>query len=64
MWLLVSKAARPFRFLGMLYLLFLAAMMAMHAKDYYLAPVYPVFFAAGGVALVLVGTRESAGRMR
>jgi hypothetical protein len=49
-WLLVSKAARPFRFLGVMYLLFLALMMAMQAKDYYLAPVYPVFFAAGGVA--------------
>jgi hypothetical protein len=49
-WLLVSKAARPFRFLGLAYLLFLASMMAMHGKDYYLAPVYPVLFAAGGVA--------------
>jgi Dolichyl-phosphate-mannose-protein mannosyltransferase len=49
-WLLLSRAARPFRFLGVVYLLFLALMMAMHAKDYYLAPVYPVFFAAGGVA--------------
>jgi hypothetical protein len=50
LWLLLSKAARPFRFLGVTYLLFLALMMAMRAKDYYLAPVYPVFFAAGGVA--------------
>ena len=58
-WLLVSRAARPFRFLGVMYLLFLAAMMAMHAKDYYLAPVYPVFFAAGGVALVLLGTERA-----
>jgi hypothetical protein len=50
LWLLFSKAARSFRFLGVFYLLFLALMMAMHAKDYYLAPAYPVFFAAGGVA--------------
>lgn len=49
-WLLLSRAARPFRFLGVTYLLFLALMMAMHAKDYYLAPAYPVYFAAGGVA--------------
>ncbi len=48
-WLLVSRAARPFRFLGVLYVIFLLFMMAMHAKDYYLAPVYPVYFAAGGV---------------
>jgi hypothetical protein len=25
-------------------------MMALHAKDYYLAPIYPVYFAAGAVA--------------
>ncbi len=48
-WLLVSRAARSFRFLGMLYLIFLAMMMLLHAKDYYLAPVYPVYFAAGAV---------------
>jgi hypothetical protein len=48
-WLLAAKAARPFRFLGLLYPIFLLAMMAMHAKDYYLAPIYPVYFAAGGV---------------
>lgn len=50
LWLLFAKAARSFRFLGVFYLLFLALMMALHAKDYYLAPAYPVFFAAGAVA--------------
>ena len=48
-WLLFGKAARPFRFLGIAWLLFLVWMMAVHAKDYYLAPAYPVLFAAGGV---------------
>jgi hypothetical protein len=32
-----------------LYLVYLVMMMAMHAKDYYLAPVYAIYFAAGGV---------------
>jgi hypothetical protein len=50
LWLLIAKAARSFRFLGIFYLLFLVLMMALHAKDYYLAPAYPVFFAAGAVA--------------
>jgi 4-amino-4-deoxy-L-arabinose transferase-like glycosyltransferase len=49
-WLLLAKAARDYRFLGVFYLIFLAMMMALHAKDYYLAPAYPVFFAAGAVA--------------
>jgi MFS family permease len=50
LWLLFAKATRNFRFLGVFYVLFLALMMALHAKDYYLAPAYPVFFAAGAVA--------------
>jgi len=50
LWLLFAKAARAFRFLGVFYPIFLALMMALHAKDYYLVPAYPVFFAAGAVA--------------
>ena len=38
------------RWIGLTYLLFLTLMYAMHAKDYYLAPVYPMLLAAGGVA--------------
>lgn len=48
-WLLFKGAARRFRFLGVTYLVFLAIMMALHGKDYYLAPIYPMLFAAGGV---------------
>jgi hypothetical protein len=49
---LVWLFARPqFRFLGFTYVLFLIAMMATgDAKDYYLAPIYPLLFAAGGCA--------------
>ncbi|MBB6144975.1 hypothetical protein HNQ77_002931 [Silvibacterium bohemicum] len=50
LWLLFAKTAKPYRFLGILYLLFLPLMMALHAKDYYLAPIYPVYFAGGAVA--------------
>ena len=38
------------RFLGMTFVLFLAGMVAMHAKDYYVVPIYPMLFAAGGLA--------------
>jgi hypothetical protein len=44
-----SKQGRKFRALGWAYLVFLAEMMALHGKMYYLAPVYPVLFAAGAV---------------
>ncbi|MGC2299251.1 MAG: glycosyltransferase, partial [Acidobacteriaceae bacterium] len=57
-WLLVSKTARPFRFLGVLYLVYLPMMMLMHAKDYYLAPVYPIYFAAGGMRLLPATSRS------
>lgn len=50
-WLAFARKARPWRFVVVAYLAFLGMMMAMHAKDYYLAPIYPVLFAAGAVAL-------------
>jgi len=40
-WLAFARNARPWRFVVFTYLLFLAMMMAMHAKDYYVAPIYP-----------------------
>jgi hypothetical protein len=47
--LLLSAKLRGYRFLGFTYLIFLAVMMKLHGKDYYLAPIYPMLFAAGGV---------------
>jgi hypothetical protein len=40
---------RGLRWLAVAFALFLALLMAMHAKDYYLAPAYPMLFAAGGL---------------
>lgn len=49
-WLLHHPLAKSWRWLGLTYLIFLGAMMALHAKDYYVVPIYPILFAAGGVA--------------
>ncbi len=49
LWLLWGRTGRPWRAAGVLYLFFLAIMMALHAKEYYLAPIYPLLFAAGAV---------------
>lgn len=49
-WLLRNPLAKNWRWLGLTYLFFLAVLMAMHAKDYYVAPIYPILFAAGGIA--------------
>jgi 4-amino-4-deoxy-L-arabinose transferase-like glycosyltransferase len=49
-WLLRNPLAKNWRWLGLTYLFFLAGMMALHAKDYYVVPIYPILFAAGGIA--------------
>jgi hypothetical protein len=49
-WLLVATTARPFRALGVAYLAVLLLMTTQNAKPYYLAPMYPLLFAAGAVA--------------
>jgi hypothetical protein len=48
--LMRAKSIRNARWLGQTYLLFLVIMYALHAKDYYLAGIYPALFAAGGIA--------------
>ena len=47
--LLFHEQGKRYRVLGVTYLVFLSILMALHGKDYYLAPIYPMLFAAGGV---------------
>jgi 4-amino-4-deoxy-L-arabinose transferase-like glycosyltransferase len=47
--LLFHAQGKRYRVLGVTYLVFLATLMVLHGKDYYLAPIYPMLFAAGGV---------------
>ncbi|MBS1823302.1 MAG: glycosyltransferase family 39 protein [Acidobacteria bacterium] len=49
-WLLRNPLAKTWRWIGYTWLIFLSMMMALHAKDYYAIPIYPVLFAAGGIA--------------
>ncbi len=48
--LLRQRTIQNSRWLGLTYLVFFAIMLTLHAKDYYLAAIYPAYFAAGGVA--------------
>ncbi len=51
-YLLLARAARPFRAVAWIYPAVLAAMLtAGDAKPYYMIPCYTVLFAAGGVAI-------------
>jgi hypothetical protein len=47
--LLFDREGKRYRVVAATYLVFLAIMDALHGKDYYLAPIYPMLFAAGGV---------------
>jgi hypothetical protein len=60
-WLFTRREARV---LGWFYGILLGAMFAVHAKDYYVAAVYPLLYAAGAVALegLLEGRSRPRGR--
>jgi hypothetical protein len=49
--LLISPAARFYRALGWTYIVLFITMIVLHGKNYYLAPAYPMLFAAGAVWL-------------
>jgi hypothetical protein len=53
-----SKQGRTYRALGWAYVIFLAAMMLLRGKMYYVAPVYPIMFAAGAVWTERATTRR------
>jgi Dolichyl-phosphate-mannose-protein mannosyltransferase len=50
-WLLLSKRASTYRFLGWTFLGIFAPLLFLKAKNYYVSPAYPMLFAAGAVAL-------------
>ena len=50
-WLFGSRDGRRYRAIGIIYLVTLTEFIVLHGKSYYLAPAYPMLFAAGGVAV-------------
>ena len=51
LWSLLLGRGTRFRAIGVTYVVFFAVMMLLRAKSYYLAPIYPMLFAAGGAAI-------------
>jgi hypothetical protein len=49
--LLFFKRFKPYRLLGWCYLVCYGVFFALHGKNYYLAPVYPMLLAAGAVVI-------------
>ena len=59
-WVFGSRDGRRYMALGITYVVLLAEFIILHGKSYYLAPAYPMLFAAGGVA----AERAFANRLR
>lgn len=49
--LLVTRRFKPYRFLGWAYLVSFVAFVFLKGKNYYLAPIYPVYEAAGAIVI-------------
>lgn len=49
--LLVARRFQAYRFLGIAYLVSFTVFVVLHGKNYYLAPIYPVYLAAGCVVI-------------
>jgi hypothetical protein len=52
-WLFASSEGWRYRAIGIIYLVTLTEFIVLHGKSYYLAPAYPMLFAAGGVAALM-----------
>ncbi len=61
-YLLFDREGKRFRTLGIAYVVTLAIMIALKGKNYYLVPIYPVLFAAGGVFWENAAARFRFGR--
>jgi hypothetical protein len=61
---LFRRDAGPFRALGLAYVVMLLVMILTRAKVYYLLPVYPVLFAAGGRLSEQLFARRGLGWLR
>jgi hypothetical protein len=56
-----SHNTGPYRLFGWTYLMILAAFIAMKAKNYYVAPIYPILFAAGAIGLERIAQGRRSG---
>jgi len=50
-WVFGSRDGRRYMALGIVYVVLLGEFIILHGKSYYLAPAYPMLFAAGGVTV-------------
>ncbi|MBZ5513578.1 MAG: glycosyltransferase family 39 protein [Acidobacteriia bacterium] len=61
LYFLFWKDGKPFRVLGLAFITVLTFFIALHGKDYYASPVYPMLFAGGATALERFSARGRMG---
>lgn len=59
LWLLLSQKAKEFRIAGWTCLFAFLILLALKGKPYYLGPIYPALFAAGGVAIEAISKERT-----
>jgi Dolichyl-phosphate-mannose-protein mannosyltransferase len=52
------RTGKPFRVLGWAFVTLLLLFIVLHGKDYYAAPVYPMVFAGGAIAIEQLAARQ------
>ncbi len=57
-WLFFGKDGRRYRILGWTYVVMLITFIVLKGKNYYLAPAYPILFAAGAIAFERITARQ------
>ncbi len=62
--LVATSAGKPYRMIGVGYLVMLVLVVAQQGKAYYLAPAYPMLLAAGGVAVERLTRRRQLRALR
>jgi len=61
LWLFFGKEGRRYRIFGWAYVVMLATFIVLKGKNYYLAPAYPILFAAGAIAFERITIRTGSG---
>ena len=57
LWLFFAKEGRRYRIFGWAYVVMLVTFIVLKGKNYYLAPAYPILFAAGAIAFERLTSR-------
>jgi hypothetical protein len=58
------QSGKPFRVLGWAFIGLLAVFIVLHGKDYYAAPVYPMIFAGGAIAIEQLAAAKRLGWLK